>query len=103
MTYAYILDVPADETIYRQIRAGLPTETPKGLSCHIVVKRPEGGLRYIDVWETEADWDRFRDDWVEPVVKEVLGGHGIPHDHDATPFETMDVLESWVGASIPLG
>jgi hypothetical protein len=103
MTYAYIRDVPADEGIYRQIRDRLPTETPKGMSCHIVVKLPAGNLRYIDVWKTEADWDRFRDEWVEPAVAAVLGGYGIPHDHDTTPFETFEVLESWVGSSIPPG
>jgi hypothetical protein len=102
MTYAFIHDVPADEQMYRLIRAKLPTETPKGMSCHLVIKRPEGGLRYVDVWETEADWDRFRTEHVEPVVDEILAGFGLPHDHSLTQFETLDVLEAWVGEPVTM-
>ena len=67
MPYAFIQDVPADKDMYRLIRAKLPTEAPKGLASHVVVEREDGRLRYIDVWESEADWERFRDECVEPA------------------------------------
>ena len=35
MPYAFVQDVPADETIYRRIKELLPTETPAGLVTHI--------------------------------------------------------------------
>jgi hypothetical protein len=97
MPHAFIQDVPADEAMYRQIRSGLPADVPKGLISHVVIKRAEGGLRYVDVWETEADWERFRDDHVEPIVTAVLAGHGLPHDHSLVRFEPLDVIEAWVG------
>jgi hypothetical protein len=55
MTYAFVQDAPANRAIYEEIRTGLGDETPPGLISHVVIER-EDGLRYIDVWETEADW-----------------------------------------------
>jgi hypothetical protein len=98
MPYSFIQDVPADADIYRQIRELLPTEAPPGLIAHIVLTRT-GGLRYVDVWENEAAWERFRDDHVEPAVGKVLAGMGIPHDHDDIAVETVDVIDVWLGGS----
>ena len=65
MTYAFIQDVPANEEMYAEIRARLADRGPGGLIAHVVIER-EAGLRYVDVWETEADWDRFRDERSSP-------------------------------------
>jgi len=96
MPYAFIQDVPANEQIYRQIRAKLGDEAPKGLISHVAMTR-EGGLRYVDVWETQADWERFRDEEAEPAVDEVLAGYGIPHDHSMTTFDEVEVIDTWLG------
>ena len=97
MAYAFIQDVPADENIYRQIKELLPATAP-GLVAHLAIKR-EGGLRYIDVWETEAAWDRFREEQLEPVVEKVLAGFGIPHTHDAVTITPIEVVDVWLGAA----
>lgn len=96
MSYAFIQDVPADEAIYRQIRALLPAEAPAGLIAHVVVRR-DAGLRYVDVWETEAQWRRFQEEHVEPAVSQVLGALGIPHDHSMVRVEEIDVVDVWLG------
>ena len=96
MTYAFIQDVPANEELYREIQAKLGDEPPDGLIAHLVLTR-EGGLRYIDVWESQAQWDRYRDDVVEPVVGEVLAGYGLPHDHSLVSFEDIEVIHTWLG------
>ena len=52
-------------------------------------ERPEGGLRYIDVWETEADWDRFAEERLHPVVHPLLGGvfgKHLPPEPERTPM-----------------
>jgi hypothetical protein len=97
MPYAFVQDVPADEAIYRRIKELLPSATPTGLVTHIAVKR-EGGLRYIDVWESKQAWDTFRDEHLEPVVGKVLGDIGIPHTHDNVSFEDLDVIDVWLGS-----
>ena len=95
MSYAFIQDVPATEHIYRQVRARLGAATPKGLVAHVVIKR-DAGLRYVDVWDTQADWERFRDQKVDPAVGEVLAGMGIPHDHSLVTSEEVEVIDTWV-------
>jgi hypothetical protein len=97
MTYAFVHDVPGDAAIYAEIDALLPNEPPPGLLAHVAIER-EGSLRYVDVWESEADWARFRDDHVVPAVDEVLAGMGIPHDHSLTRFEEVNVIDVKVGA-----
>jgi len=94
MPYAFVQDVPADEEIYREIRARLPEAAPPGLVTHVVLKR-DGGLRYVDVWESEAEWQRFRQEQVEPAVDEVLAGYGIPHDESLTTFEPVEAIDVW--------
>jgi hypothetical protein len=95
MAYAFIQDVPADENIYGQIKELLPA-TALGLVAHIAIKR-DGGLRYIDVWESEAAWDHFREEQLEPAVGKVLAGYGIPHTHDAVTITPIDVIDVWLG------
>ena len=53
MTYAFTQDVPIDAAFYKRITDGLGDSPPKGLIVHAAVERPEGGLRYIDIWESE--------------------------------------------------
>ena len=96
MPYAFIQDVPADETMYGEIRARLGDVPPTGLISHVAVPRDGGGLRYLDVWETPADRERFRDEVVEPAVGEVLTAHGLPHDHSLVRFEELHPIDVWV-------
>ena len=98
MPYAFVQDVPADERIYGQIRSRLGDHPPKGLVAHLALKR-DGGLRYVDVWETEADWARFREERLEPVVGEVLAGFGIPHDHSSVQVEEIEAIDVWLGTA----
>lgn len=65
MSYAYVQEVPINWAIYERIRAELGWETPPGLVAHLVIEMPEG-LRYIDVWQSKEDADRFFEDRVHP-------------------------------------
>jgi hypothetical protein len=98
VTYSFIQDVPADEPMYRKIRALLPGNAPTGMLAHLVVRR-EQGLRYIDVWDTEANWRRFQLEHVEPAVGKVLAEYGIPHDHSQVTVEEIDVIDAWIGTA----
>jgi hypothetical protein len=98
MTYAFIQDVPANAEIYSMIKAKLSSTTPAGLIAHIVITR-DSGLRYVDVWETEESWMRYRDEHVEPAVGEVLASFGFPHDHSMVVTEQVEVIDVWLGES----
>jgi hypothetical protein len=98
MTYAFIQDVPANDEIYAKIQAELGDVAPPGLVVHVVIRQPQG-LRYVDVWNSKAEWERFQEDEVEPAVGRVLAGYGIPHDHSLVHVEEVDVIHTWVGAA----
>lgn len=81
MTYAFTQDVPINAAVYDRIVEGLGDDPPHGLIVHLAVERPEGGLRYFDVWESEEDWDRFAEQRLHPVVHPVLSerfGDNLP-------------------------
>jgi hypothetical protein len=99
MAYGFVQDVPANAEIYGLIKEKLGDVTPAGLVAHVVIER-EGGLRYVDVWETEAAWNTFRDERVEPVVAEVLAGLGIPHDHSIVVTNEVTIVDAWLGHSV---
>jgi hypothetical protein len=95
MTYSFIQDVPIDAAFYARIAARLGDEVPTGLIAHLAIERPEGGLRYIDVWESEAHWDRFAEERLHPVVhgllREVFGDAEIP-EPERVPIQ---VVHAW--------
>ncbi|MBK5288328.1 MAG: hypothetical protein JJE46_07665 [Acidimicrobiia bacterium] len=95
MTYAFIQDVPIDAVAYERIRTELGDERPEGMVTHLAIERPEGGLRYIDVWESEADWQRFVEERLHPVVHRMLAevfGENLPEE---PALEAISVLHVW--------
>jgi hypothetical protein len=96
MAYAFTQDVPINAAVYDRIIGDLGDEPPKGLIVHIAVERPEGGLRYIDVWESEADWDRFAEERLHPVVHPMLSnvfGGQIPPEPERVPLSAIHVWQ----------
>ena len=95
MTFAFTQDVPIDATFYTRITDGLGEAPPEGLVVHLAIERAEGGLRYIDVWESEAHWDRFVEERLHPVVhgllSEVFGEH-LPPEPEQIP---LPVIHAW--------
>ena len=98
--YAFVQEVPIDEGFYKLVRDGLGPEPPKGLVAHVAIKRPEGGLRYIDVWESEEDWDRFAEGRLHPVIHPLLQGvfgPGLPAEPERVP---LSVIHVWGDTSL---
>jgi hypothetical protein len=94
MTYSFTQDVPIDAAFYQRITDGLGDTPPKGLIVHIATERPEGGLRYLDVWESEQDWDRFAGDRLHPVVHPLLAeifGDDLPPEPERQPAHVIHV------------
>jgi hypothetical protein len=93
VTYAFTYDVPINDEIYARIKAGLGTDRPAGMIAHLAW-RIEVGLRYVDVWESEQDYEAFAEDRLHPVVHPLL--HDmlgfIPPEPDQT---ALDVIDAW--------
>jgi hypothetical protein len=98
IVYAFTQDVPIDATFYRRITDGLGEEPPTGLIIHLALARPEGGLRYIDVWESQDDCDRFSAERLHPVVHGLLAeifGDQLPPEPERVP---LPVVHAWRAA-----
>ena len=94
MTYAFTQDVPIDAVVYQKVVDRLGDDPPKGMISHVAIERPEGGLRYIDVWESEEDWDRFAEERLHPVVHPLLSavfGDNFPPEPERTPLPVIHV------------
>ena len=97
MAYSFTQDVPIDAAFYKRITDGLGDELPKGLVTHLAIERPEGGLRYIDVWESEADCNRFAEERLHPVVHGLLHeifGDDLPPEPERTPISIVHVWQA---------
>lgn len=95
MPYSFTQDVPIDAAFYQRITESLGTEKPRGLIAHLAIERPEGGLRYLDVWETEQDCHRFTEERLHPVVHGLLAeifGDQLPPEPTRTP---ITVIHAW--------
>ena len=91
MVYAYVQDVPIDETLYRRITAELGPEPLAGSLLHLCVRRPDGGLRYIDVWESKEACTKAFDERIHPAVDAAFGGS---RPGTEPTVERLDVLHA---------
>jgi hypothetical protein len=55
-----------------------PSNPPEGMTAHFAGPNQNGGWQVADVWESEADWERFRDETLIPAAQEM----------QAPPFDT---------------
>ena len=99
MVHAYTQDVPIDAAFYAKIADALGDEPLDGLLLHLVVERPEGGLRYVDVWESEEHCARAFDERIHPAVDAAFGGSRPPGEPVLTPLRVVEVR----GAAVPVG
>jgi hypothetical protein len=76
MPYALVQDVAASWEQYERFAAALLDPTPAGLIVHAAGPTDEG-FRSIDVWDSEAAWERFRSERLEPAIA-ALGGPFSP-------------------------
>jgi len=92
--YAFTQDVPIDRAFYERIANGLGPDAVPGLIVHLAIERPEGGLRYIDVWESKEQCDRFSEDRLHPVVHSLLAeifGDDLPPEPERAPLSVVHV------------
>ncbi|MDJ0350536.1 hypothetical protein [Cryobacterium sp. PH29-G1] len=90
MVYAFIQDVPLDHARYQRVMEELGPEPLAGQILHLCTRRADGGLRYIDVWESKEACTRAFDERIHTAVDTAFGGTrpGVePH------VQLLDVLD----------
>jgi hypothetical protein len=91
MVHAFVQDVPIDVDMYTRITDALGPEPMDGLLVHLCVRNPVGGLRYIDVWETEEQCARAFEERVHPAVDAAFGGTRPPVEPTVQPLDVVEV------------
>ncbi|MBN9101607.1 MULTISPECIES: hypothetical protein [unclassified Pseudonocardia] len=90
MVYAFTQDVPIGPELYRRIVDELGPEPLEGSLLHLCVRTPEGGLRYIDIWESREHCARAFDERIHPAVDRAFGGSRPQGEPTVTRMEILD-------------
>ena len=97
MVYAFTQDVPIDEAGYRRVMQGLGPEPVEGSVLHLCVRREDGGLRYIDVWESEEACTRAFDERIHAAVDAAFGGARPGTEPEVHVLDVIDITGAAVG------
>ena len=97
--YAFEQDVPIDAAVHARIIEELGSELPAGLIAHIAIEQPGGTLRYVDLWQSQEQCDRFTDERLHPIVGRALARAGIRPDGEP-PRRELAVASVW-GPAFP--
>jgi hypothetical protein len=74
-------------------RLDAASDPPPGLIVHTAGFTGRGTFRILDVWETEEDWQRFRDGRLAEAVKPLLeSGEGTPPSTEYT-YQLHDLIK----------
>ncbi len=90
MVYAYTQDVPIDAEQYWKIIDELGPQPMAGQLLHLCLRRPEGGLYYLDVWEDEDSCTRAFEERVHPAVDRAFGGRRPSGEPVVHPLDVLD-------------
>jgi hypothetical protein len=90
--YAFTQDLPITTDVYGRILEGIGAAPPSGCIVH-VVQKIDGGLRYMDVWESREACDRFLEERVHPVLQAAFNAAGatLPQEPARNEFELVDL------------
>jgi hypothetical protein len=74
-------------------RLNVKDDPPPGLIVHTAGFTGRGVFRIADVWESEADWQRFRDGRLAEALKPLMeSGDGSP-PNEAYSYELHDLVK----------
>ena len=97
--YAFEQDVPIDAEVYARICDRIGDSIAPGFLLHIAIEREDGHLSYLDLWESEADCERFTEERLHPAVGPVLAQAGVRPDVEP-PRREIKVIDVW-GPAFP--
>jgi hypothetical protein len=102
MVYAYVQDVPIGAELYWKIIDELGPEPLPGSLLHLCVRREDGGLRYIDVWESKQACARAFDERVHPAVDRAFAGKRPETEPTQQVLDVIDARGGLLGRSVGL-
>jgi hypothetical protein len=100
MVYAFTTDVPIDEATYDRIRTEIGPEPMDGALLHLTVRRPDGSLYYIDVWESKEQCAKAFDERIHPAVDRAFGGQRPGSEPAVEHLDVIDAMGTLLPASV---
>jgi hypothetical protein len=95
MTVLMELELPIRREDVEELsrRIGAAENPPDGLLVHLAVAGPNG-LRVVDVWDSKADFEHFRDTRLLPTAEALMAesGMGAPEAFEPKITEAFDVV-----------
>ena len=79
MVVLMTMDVPLTREDVEAVSAALGPDPAKGLIAHVMTKTPDG-VHVTDIWESQADFQKFSDEQLMPAMQQVLSERGISLD-----------------------
>ena len=92
MAWSFISELSITPAEYDQLNAEMPDD-PSGLILH-TASRTDGGMRIIDVWQSEDDYRRFEREQLMPA----MGRLGWPAPETPPPTQEFEVHNMRHGA-----
>ena len=87
MTWACVQDMSSSWEDYQRVSSEVGEEVPAGLIVHVAGPH-NGGVRTIDVWESEEAHAKFAQERLMPAVSRAMGEQGPPQP---PAMEALDV------------
>ena len=102
MTWGVTVDVAAPVELYDALHAALLDRTGasvEGLLVH-VARETATGFQVIEVWESQADYDRYVEELIAPVLRELSHGRASRDDQTERPFEVRGLVLPRAGIAV---
>jgi hypothetical protein len=95
MTVVMTMDVPVSRADLEAVSADLGTHDnpPDGLIVHVATATADG-VHVMDIWESAADFEKFRDNQLLPSMQKYMTEHKMSMDDAPHPQldEAFDVV-----------
>jgi len=95
MTVVMTMDVPVSSADLEGVSADLGTHDnpPDGLIVHVATATSDGA-HVVDIWESQAAFEKFRDDQLMPTMQKFMAQHNMSMDQAPQPRldEAFDVV-----------
>lgn len=102
MTWGVTVDVAAPVELYDALHAALLERTGAavdGLLVHLA-RDTGGGFQVIEVWESQAVYDRYVADVLAPVLSELSGGRASREDQTERSFDVRGLVVPGAGIAV---
>ena len=102
MTWGRTVDVAAPVEMYDAIHAALLDRTGasvEGLLVHIA-RKTDSGFQVIEVWQSPAEYHRYAEEVLAPVLAELAGGHASAAGQNERPFDIRGLVLPPAGIAV---